>query len=295
VPVGLRTYLGYRLITATSDDNPYLPEQYMLILEGYDPLMAEQERRGKFVNIYSGRCYPMFDFDASVSSRASYQPGLPIAACFDFNSSYPAPMACVLGHDVKGDAWAFDEIAIAGGNTPEVCAEIINRYPHHRAGIWIYGDATGQTKGATTGKSDYAVIAEHLRGYRGFRMVTERRDNPLVVDRIAAVNGKLCRADQTRHLIVHPRCKELILDLDQVCWKPGTRVIDKSNPLRTHLSDAAGYWVHEEWPLQIGPAVAASSRGADSTAQRYASAARRGSIAATGGVRQSISTGRRPY
>ena len=44
-----------------------------------------------------------------------------------------------------------------------------------------------------------------------------------------------------------PRCKELIKDLEQVCYKADTMTIDKDRDrARTHLSDALGYLVWQE-------------------------------------------------
>jgi hypothetical protein len=52
--------------------------------------------------------------------------------------------------------------------------------------------------------------------------------------------------DETR-LLIDPKCRELILDLEQVSFKPGSENIDKEkDPQRTHLSDALGYLVCQE-------------------------------------------------
>jgi hypothetical protein len=48
-------------------------------------------------------------------------------------------------------------------------------------------------------------------------------------------------------LLVHPRCKELIADFEQVIYKENSQVIDKErDSRRTHLSDALGYLVWQE-------------------------------------------------
>ena len=47
---------------------------------------------------------------------------------------------------------------------------------------------------------------------------------------------------------MHPRCKELIKDFEQVTYKENSQVIDKErDPRRTHLSDALGYLVWQEF------------------------------------------------
>jgi hypothetical protein len=60
-------------------------------------------------------------------------------------------------------------------------------------------------------------------------------------------------AGQVR-LLVDPHCKQLIKDFEQVCWKVDPHgnslaELDKSNPLRTHASDALGYYVAREFPM----------------------------------------------
>ena len=70
------------------------------------------------------------------------------------------------------------------------------------------------------------------------------KTNPAVVDRVNAVNRAL-----DGNLIIDPKCKALIEDLEKVVNKQGTREIDKSNKDLTHMSDALGYAVHWEKPI----------------------------------------------
>ena len=63
-------------------------------------------------------------------------------------------------------------------------------------------------------------------------------------DRINVVNGRLCNAQGERWLIVNTKCKELMKDFEQVCYKSGTSQIDKEkDSKRSHLSDALGYYL----------------------------------------------------
>src|SRR5205085_2741981 len=43
--------------------------------------------------------------------------------------------------------------------------------------------------------------------------------NPAVKDRINCVNALLCNSLGERRLVVDPHCRNLIRDLEQVCWK----------------------------------------------------------------------------
>jgi hypothetical protein len=56
-------------------------------------------------------------------------------------------------------------------------------------------------------------------------------------------------------LLIDPRCRELIRDLEQVGWKtdahgnPSTE-LDKSDRRRTHVSDALGYLIAHQFPMR---------------------------------------------
>ena len=71
-----------------------------------------------------------------------------------------------------------------------------------------------------------------------------------VKDRVNAVNAMLLNYAGERRLFLDRRCRELANDLEQVIWKsdPHGNVLsdlDKSDPMRTHLSYALGYYGHE--------------------------------------------------
>jgi hypothetical protein len=69
------------------------------------------------------------------------------------------------------------------------------------------------------------------------------------------VNARLRNQAGESRLLVHRRCKHLIEDLERVHWKNdahgnGCNEIDKSDPARTHASDALGYMLASQFPLQ---------------------------------------------
>jgi hypothetical protein len=77
---------------------------------------------------------------------------------------------------------------------------------------------------------------------------------------VSLVNALLRSAGGETRLFIDPKCRELILDLEQVAYKPGSTVIDKDrDPRRTHLSDALGYLIWQECRPQ-GPAGERSER-----------------------------------
>jgi len=93
-----------------------------------------------------------------------------------------------------------------------------------------------------------------LRGQIVLQMRTTS-SNPGVRDRINIVNSRLCSAAGDRRLFIDPKCKELIRDLEQVRWKTdetgrATTELDKSDRMRTHVSDALGYYVAQAFAMR---------------------------------------------
>ena len=62
------------------------------------------------------------------------------------------------------------------------------------------------------------------------------------------------------NIVIDPKCKALIRDLEQVVNKEGTREIDKTtNKDLTHCSDALGYYVDHKWPT-VRPVIGTQER-----------------------------------
>jgi hypothetical protein len=100
----------------------------------------------------------------------------------------------------------------------------------------------------TTGVSDYTMVRDFLQrhDYKNAQFKVPP-SNPSVRERVALMNTQLKAADEVSRLFVHPRCRELMQDFEEVTFKPESSVIDKDrDSKRTHLSDALGYLVWQE-------------------------------------------------
>ena len=117
----------------------------------------------------------------------------------------------------------------------------------------MYGDASGNSP-QTTGSSDFQIMRDFFRANgRVPIMFRVPKVNPHVRDRVNLMNAKLRPASGEIQLLVHPRCKELIKDFEQVAYKEDTNLIDKERDRsRTHLSDALGYLVWQERRMDQG-------------------------------------------
>jgi hypothetical protein len=159
----------------------------------------------------------------------------------DFNVS---PMSSVVVQ-LEGEKLAvIDEIVLNRATTEEACQEFENRYGGHPGVVEIYGDSSGNNA-HTVSRTDYSVVRQHLYA-AGFRQVRFNipSKNPPVLSRVQKVNALLTNSLGVVRLEIHPKCKELIKDMEQVMFKPESGVIDKFRDLkRTHTSDALGYLV----------------------------------------------------
>jgi hypothetical protein len=239
---------GYDVVVARAFENRYLldriPDYYERLRSSYDERFYQQEVLGEYLSLHAGRVYYGFERDGNVGKQ-ELDPEVRLLWALDFNVD---PMCSVVAQ-VRGDGVAvLGEIVLSRATTEQACEEFAARYPKHPPGVTVYADATG-ARMQTTGTSDLAIVRKFFRsGEYGRVSAKIPRSNPAVRDRVMLVNSKLRPAAGERLLRVDPGCKELIKDLEQVQYKEGSTVIDKErDPRRTHLSDALGYLVWQEF------------------------------------------------
>lgn len=238
-----------------------------------DARTFSQEFEASFLDV-TGRVYYAFDRDVHVE-QLTYDPELPLCVGLDFNVS-PGVATFSQEQAYKGSnprvsrtfTAVVDEIWIErDSNTKRICHTIIERYRDHDADICIYADASGGAKGsAKVEGSDLDLISKYLSpvfGQKtlnrddGFQCTVPSRlkmrtpqSNPAVRARINAMNSRLESADGQIHLLVDPRCKHLVRDLEGVVWGRDGDIDKQSSPMLTHVSDALGYYVAERFPVR---------------------------------------------
>lgn len=237
---------GYETVMAQPFENRFLldkiPDYYERLKSSYDSRFYNQEVLGEYLSMHAGRVYQAFERGGNVG-ETEVDEWLPLLWALDFNVD---PMCSVIGQVHRdGLVVVLDEIVLSRASTYDACAEFTARFESHAGGLIVYADATG-ARMQTTGKTDLVILREELKDYGkvDFRIP---KSNPAVRDRVTLMNSKLGAASGARLLRVHPRCKELIRDFEQVSYKEGSQLVDKdSDPRRTHLSDALGYLMWQE-------------------------------------------------
>lgn len=197
----------------------------------------------------SGLVYYAFSRGENVFTDARYSPDLPLMVGSDFNVN---PMSWVIAQRHGQELFIIDEISLKDTNTAETLNVLYERYRNHTGGFVFYGDAAGRQRHTCAAVSDYVQImndkrfADEITGRVNIRYL---RSNPAVADRAASVNAMLRNAAGERRLKIASRCVELIQDFEFITYRENSREMDKSDPKRTHMSDALGYLVHREFPM----------------------------------------------
>jgi hypothetical protein len=238
-------YASWQYRTVDNTAVPGLVQEAAAAKADSDPRTYRQEWEASF-EAMAGRAYYAFDRKTDVGEVA-LERGVPVALSFDFNLN---PATAVIGQALGQTCRVWRESWITGAGGEATRASALDVQAKLREANWsgelrIYGDPAGKA-GKTTGPSDHAVIKEI------FPRATWCIPNaaPHVRDRVAAVNTRCETMDKRRHIRIDPACTRLIADLEQVIFKDNGDLDKTSNALLTHISDAAGYWIHQVWPVQ---------------------------------------------
>jgi hypothetical protein len=157
----------------------------------------------------------------------------------DFNLD---PMSAVVAIRDGSTLKIIDEIVIYGSNTDEIVDEIKTRFPSRQ--ICVYPDpAARQRKTSAGGRTDLSILQN-----AGFAVKVRERHSA-IRDRINSVNARLKSADGQRHLVIDPRCKQVIKSLERQTYKEGTSQPDKDSGF-DHMNDALGYLIDFLYPIK---------------------------------------------
>ena len=223
-----------------------------------DERTYRQEFQASFENLTAGLAYYAFDPGGNVRP-VEYDPRLPLFWALDFNFN---PMCSVIGQRQGERVFILDELVLPDSHTGAACEQFLERtsrfvsHSHLPVRLDIYGDATGDSRRSSASRTDWQIVGEFLNHHRDLYKPAYHvgPSNPAVRDRVNCMNAKLLNQAGERRLAVDPRCKQLLKDFERVHWKTdpsGNTLndIDKSDPARTHVSDALGYMIAKEFAM----------------------------------------------
>lgn len=217
------------------DNLENIDEEYLELLES----MPEEERNRFLLGLYSdqsdGQAYYAFDREQHVKELERRYGTLFVS--MDFNVD---PMTASI-FQVKGNTIeVLDEVFQRNSDTFKMCRELIKRGYN---GARVIPDSTGVNR-KTSGQSDFDIIESY-----GF--VIEPVHNPFVTDRVNNLNYLFTN----NRILIDPKCRKLINDLDKVVWK-GNKLDQKTDHLLTHSSDNLGYGAWYHFPININKSKA---------------------------------------
>lgn len=129
-------------------------------------------------------------------------------------------------------------------DTPETIKIIKKRYPNNP--IIFYPDASGKNRksvNATT--SDITLLKQELKC-----IVKVRGSNPIVKDRINAVNGMFCNSKNQRRLLVNTeKCPQITDALEQQIYDKNGQP-EKGENKKDDQTDAFGYPIAYKYPIK---------------------------------------------
>jgi hypothetical protein len=224
----------YGMVQAASYTNPYLPTDYIDSLRAtYPDNLVKAYIEGRFVNLKSGTVYNSYD-RVRCRSIEAIKPQEPLFIGQDFNVG---AMASTVYVKRPGGWHAVDELA-GIYDTPALIQTIQSRYAGHK--IMIYPDASGASrKTVNASTSDIALLQQ-----AGFA-VRAHKSNPIVKDRIMAVNAAFTKAQLWINDI---KCPNVASCLEQQAYDKNGEP-DKMGGY-DHQNDATGYPIAYELPVR---------------------------------------------
>ena len=249
----------YKLFTASSRENIFLPDDYVHDLEeSYDDIMARAYIDGLIINMTSGRAY--HEFGNHNIAELKFDSHLNLGLTCDFNVR---PMVWEIFQYGHNYIEFIDEIVIPDNAKTEMAINKFCDWYYEKMKplglklqVNVFGDASGGHR-STVGESDYLIMRDVLIERRVPYMGHIPGGNPPIKDRLNSVNGALKNRDKATRIKIDPKCGKLIKDFQIVVLDKNGQ-IDKRRQELTHASDGAGYAIHALMPIRK-PII--SSRG----------------------------------
>ena len=216
-----------------------------------------------FYNVYAlgnwgtvrigGEFYKKFNPNKNVKD-IPYNPELPLHISFDFNVN---PGVHILIMQISGKlAWQVAEIRSASphNNTEGACDVFTSYFRGHRAGLFIYGDASGRSRDTRTeeGQNDFTIIENRLKSYHPSIRVPFV--NPAVKMRGDFINHLFFEGFKGIEAFLNPKCMMTVDDFQNIKEaSDGSKLKEKiKHPITKvpyekwgHLSDCFDYFICE--------------------------------------------------
>lgn len=236
---------GWKYIPAKITDNPALAHDvdYMSRLENLDDLTRRRHIEGDWTafGIDKPFLYSFSILKHVTKERYTPNPHLNIFISFDFNKD---PMTCTIAQGINvRKLIVFDFVKMPNGSTPEVCDQIIAKYPQFKFHIDVTGDATGKNRTPMiVGEVNHYTIIKQKFQLKDSNLKVQSKNRDLGASRILC-NSILQHAEVT----ITENCEDLISDCIY------SEVDDKGDLIKTqqegrHFLDNFRYLLEAYYP-----------------------------------------------
>lgn len=232
----------FRRILAPTTDNIYLPKEYIQSMkDSFNEDYYNMYVLGRDMDYSLGLVTKHFVPDVQLRDDLKFNPKFPIHITCDFNID---PMCWYICQHYDNNVYVLKELVKSNTNTAicaEDIAEILCDYKEHS--IIINGDATGLSK-KTTG-TDFIILKNTLQRYE-FKNIDIRvmNKNPGIEWRIACWNNMIYGPDKKHHVFIHPSCKYLIYNIENLQTEPGGSRPKKVSTGKIKSDDMAKFLIH---------------------------------------------------
>jgi phage terminase large subunit len=232
----------YYYTNALPTDNPLVTDDQWRGWDQLDSLSYDRFIKGDWTAFGVDKPF-FYKFDQNKHIIPSYEqnPHLPLIVSFDFNKD---PMTCTISQSLNvRHLRIFDQIEMPNGSTPELCDEIIAKYPKQIQQIEITGDATGRNRSP--------LIQGNINHYIIIKDKFELLDSQIKVrtSNISHKNSRVLCASvmQNADFGVTENCKDVVADLIH------TEVDDTGEIIKTvkqgrHFADNVRYTIDAVFP-----------------------------------------------
>lgn len=223
------------VVSVRSDENPNLPADYAASLRAqYTGAFARQELDAMWVS-FEGLIYDNFSLDENVSAAADYDPSLPVIWGVDDGyaegqgvgtTSYHPRVFLFAQETAQGGIHIFDELYAVNELQEATIARAMSK-PYEIAHIAFVDSSAAELKGRLWQAGLQTVGATHA-----------------VSEGIKNVRRLIGGGDAPRLLKVHPRCTNLIRELQSYRYDDATNaVVGERKPLKLddHGADCIRY------------------------------------------------------
>jgi hypothetical protein len=218
-------------------------------LESQKRLLDERTFRQEFEASFEttgANVYYTFS-DDNITTK-EYDPTATSYLCWDFNAG-DKPMACVLVQDLQG-LYVTKEFVYRNSNTEGTCEAIDKFFKEtgFNGTLESTGDSSGHANKSSASRSDYAIIEQYFKNYKGYKKPSTRPTRT-IRDRVAALNPLFKSMSGEIRLRIDSRCIKLIDDLRRVEWRENGTQLDDRDVDRTHPTDALSYFAYNFYPV----------------------------------------------